>query len=295
MNERTCELAKSVELLGKRWKIFEKLSKRKYYVSELAKELGKSSPEISKNLKELRKGGLVGCEQGEGERLKYCYVSDYAKRILTAIIQVTQSKPKEKLEEWQISEFLSILEDQGVSDALRLSYSKSFCRMCSEHQKEIISHEGAQRLFEKIAADPFHDKIRKDLMISLSAILRGLQKEWSNWVIKRLYPIFVKKIEDKEADEEIRVWAIGRVGQLASLGIDLSVRGKAEKQFLEIWFSDDTDPESGLREKVEQQLVNLASKRLFEKVRAKANDQNPKVRNKAEVLLERLKECLLPK
>lgn len=289
------ELAKTIELIGKRWEILDKLSERKYYVSELAKELGKSPPEISKNLKELRKGGLVGCEQGEGERLKYCYVSDYAKRIFTAIIQVTQSKPKEKFEEWQINEFLSILEDQDLGDDLRLSYSESFRRMCSEHPKEIISHEGAQRLFEKIAADPFHDKIRKDLMRSLSAILRGLRKEWSNWVIKRLYPIFVKKIEDKEADEEIRVWAIGRVGQLASLGIDLSIKGKAEKQFLEIWFSGDTDPNSELGKQVKQKLVDLASKRLFEKVRTKAKDQNPKIKTKAEILLERLKECLLPK
>lgn len=60
-------------------------------------------------------------------------------------------------------------------------------------------------------------------------------------------------------------------------------------------FSDDIDPETNLGKEVEQQLVNLASRELFENVKAKAKHQNPKVKTKAEILLKGLKECLLPK
>jgi len=58
-------------------------------------------------------------------------------------------------------------------------------------------------------------------------------------------------------------------------------------------FSDDIDPETDLGEEVEQQLVIFASRELFENVKAKAKDQNPKVKARAEILLKRLKEWLL--
>ncbi|TET19532.1 transcriptional regulator [Candidatus Bathyarchaeota archaeon] len=288
------KLAKMVELIGKRWDILEKLSKKKYYASKLAEELGKSPPEISKNLKELEKNGLVRREQKEGERLKYCYLTDYAKKILTSINQVAQLKPETKLEKWQINELLNILEDDNLSEDVRLEYSESFRRICSEHPTEVATHRGAQRLFEKVAADPFHDKIREDLMRSLSAILRRLRKEWSNWVLKKLYPVFVKNVGNKELDPRIREWALKRVGEIANSGIVPSKKTEVQNLCLEIWFSDDIDPETDLGKEVKQQLVNLASRDLFENIKASAKDQNPKVKAKAELLLKRLKEWLLP-
>lgn len=72
-----------------------------------------------------------------------------------------------------------------------------------------------------------------------------------------------------------------------------SLKGEAEKRFFEIWFSNETEPNSELGKEVKQQLVALASKPLFEKVRAKAKEQETK--SKAEILLKGLKEWLLPK
>ena len=106
-------------------------------------------------------------------------------------------------------------------------------------------------------------------------------------------------MEDECVDERIRVWSMRGVGKLASLGIDLSIKGQAKEKFLEIWFLDRTDPESALGEEVEQQLVNLASRdpssarALIKTVRVKAEDRNPTVKARAEVLLERLKGYLL--
>lgn len=291
------KLGESLELIGKRWNIFEKLSQKKYYVTELAIELEKKPPEISNNLKQLEKSGLVEHEQKEGERRKYYYISDYTSRILSAVKQATQPKPEAKLEKWQINEFLNILEDQNLSDNLRLSYSNSFYHICSEHPIEVITHKEARRLFEKVAADPFHDSAREDLMRSVSAILPHASRDekWSGWVLRELYPVFVESMENEKADQEIRVWATRKVGRIASSSAHLSKTGEVEKKFLEIWFSDDTDPESELGKEVKQQLIDLTSKRLFENVRAKAKHQDPKVKTKAEILLKGLKECLLPK
>jgi DNA-binding HxlR family transcriptional regulator len=289
------EIAERIELIGKRWKILEKLSKNKYYVSELARKLGKHTPQISENLKQLEKGGLVECAQKEGEKLRYCCASDYAKKIIEAVTEITQPQPIEGLKKWQVNEFVDVLEDQELSYDLKQSYSESFRRICSEHKKEVISNERARDLFKKIAIDPFQDKIFEDLMRSLSALLRGLRKEWSNWVLEDLYPIFVENMEKKKKNEKTRLWAIKKVGQIASSGINSFIKVEARNKFFEIWFSNDTDPVSAFGKEVEQQLANLASEEMFKIVRAKAKDQDQKVKDKAEILLERLKECLLPK
>jgi len=149
----------------------------------------------------------------------------------------------------------------------------------------------------KVAADPFHDDVRKDLMKAVSAVLRYAprDKKRSDWVLRKLYPVFIKSMENEKTDQEIRVWAAKRVGRIAISGAHLFKTGEVEKKFREIWFSDDTDPESDLGKEMKQQLVDLASKRLFENVRARAKNQDSKVKTKAEILLKGLKECLLPK
>jgi len=283
---------KSLELIGKRHDIFEKLSKKKYYVIELAKELHKSPPEMSKHLKELEENELVECEQEEGKRVKYYHVCDYARNILTAVNHVTP-KPKQMFEEWQINEFLSILEGQDLSDDVRMFYSNSFHHICSEYPIEVISSERTRLFLEKVVADPFHDKVTEDLMRSVSAILPYTlrSKEWSGWALKKLYPIFAKNIESQ--DQKIRIWALRSVGTMASLCAE--IKNKVEKEFLTIWFSNDTDPNSEFGKEVEQQLVGLSSRCLFEQVRAKAKKPDEKIKAKAETLLKGLKECLLPK
>lgn len=288
------KLAESLKLIGKRWNIFEKLSQKKYYMSELAKELGKFKPEISKNLKELEKNGLLECKKEEGR--KYYRVSDYAKNILTAINQVTPLKPKKSLDDWQMNEFLNIIEDQNLSNDVRLFYSNSFQCICSDYPTEVLNNKRVRRLFEKVAADPFYDNVREGLMRSLSTILRKLHhKEGTDWVLKKLYPIFLKNMEDKEATPKIRAWAMCQIGKIARSSIGSSKKIEAEKKFLEIWYDVNTDPESDIGEEVKKQIVELASRHLFEKVKAKAKDRNTEVKAKAEILLKSLNECLMPK
>ena len=288
------ELAERIELLGRRWEILEKLSERKYYVNELARDLKKHPSEISKNLNELQRNGLVEHEQKEGGKLKYYHTSDYTKKIQVAIAQISEPKTEGKIEEWQIDLLVDILEDENLSEDLRLSYAKSFHRISSEYPKEVINCERAQDLFENVAKNPSEDKITEEIKRSLSAVLRGLRKEWSRWVLEKLYPIFFRNMEEKRSNEGTRLWAIKMVGQIASLDINRLIKAKARNRFLEIWFSNETHPESDLGTQLVQQLADMKSKNLFEVTRRKAIGENAKVKKKAEILLERLKECLIP-
>jgi predicted transcriptional regulator len=282
-----------VELAGRRWNILDKLRLRKYYVNELAKELRKSPPEVSKNLKALEKMGLLQCEQGEG-RLKYYYASDLAKRILGALDEATQSKPKEKLEEWKINELFSVLEDQNLSESLRESYARMFHNICREHPEVVMIHN-IQELFENALTEPVHDKAGRELMRAMTNVLPYMLKDekWRHWVLEKLYPSLVKNAEDKQASEEIRSRSVSKVAQIACLSRDSSLKHQAEKTLLEIWFSEGTDKNGKLGEEVKQQLACLVSKGLFAKVRAKAKD--PNLKDKAEILLQALGMCLLPK
>lgn len=286
-------IGECLELIGKRWNILMKLYERKRYVNELAGELHKSPPQISKELKELKNNGLVEYEQKEGKRLKYYYLTDSAKKILAAVTVATRSEPEETLEKWQVDEFLSILEDQSLSDELRQSYSEGFHSICAEHPKQVIGNMKARKLLEKVVANPLYDKVTQGLMISVSTILEHVSRleNGRKWVSETLYPVFFRNMKNK--NEKIQVWAIRMVGKMASSNINLSVKRDAEKEFLDIWFSDETDPNSKLREAVRLQLMKLVSKRLFENVRARAKSQKDKA--KAEALLEALKTCLLPK
>jgi hypothetical protein len=245
-------------------------------------------------LRELEDNGLVGHEQKGGERIKYYYVTEYAEKILTAIIEATrtpESKPR-KIEEWQIDEFLNVIEDTNLSKDIRLSYSTAFHDVCTGNSAEVIGHGRVQRLFEKVTADPFHDEVTEDLKRSVSSVLPyALQDEMGKqWVLRRLYPILIKNLEKQ--DEKTRTWTVRQVGKVAGLTFK---RAEAIGKFLHIWFSDGTDPNSEFGKEVKQQLSDLGSKVLFTRVKVKAKDQNTEVRKKAEILLEELKRLLRPK
>jgi DNA-binding MarR family transcriptional regulator len=290
------ENAEAIKLLGKRLEILEKLRHKRFYVSELAKELGKHKPEISKYLRELEDNGLVKHEQKEGQRVKYYYVTEYAKKILEAITEVTRPMGlgQKKIEEWQINEFLNVLEDADLSDDVRLSYSNAFHSVCTEQPTEIINHEGVQRLFEKVADDPFHDKVTGDLARSVSTTLRHALKDekGSKWVTTRLYPVLIKNVGSK--NEENRTWTIKQIGKIADLSKGL-VKKEVVKKFLQFWFSDDVKPNSDSGGETKLQLVNFASKELFENVKARAKDPDTKVKEKAEILFKELAQFLKPR
>jgi DNA-binding MarR family transcriptional regulator len=286
------ELCESVQLLGRRWSIVEILCNKKSYVTELARELGKSKPEICKYLRELEKNGLLEHEQKAGERVKNYYASEYAKKIFAAVtkaVRELESKPK-KIEEWRIDEYLNVLEDENLSGDLRLSYSSGLHRVCSENPRDVIRNERVKLLFEKVFTEPFHDKITEDLCRSVSSTLPyALQDDAGRqWVLSRMYPVLIENVE--KGDEKTRTWTISQLGKIARL---TDKREEVTEKFLQILFSDGVDLDSEFGKEVKQQLSDLASRTLFARVRGKAKDQNQKVKKKAETLLEELKQSLL--
>jgi DNA-binding MarR family transcriptional regulator len=289
-------LAESIELLGKRWKIVEKLCGKQSYVTELARELGMSKPEVCKYVRELEKNGLVEHEQKSGERVKYYFANEFTKKLFAAITETAralESKPKKteaETEGWKIDEYLNIIEDRGLSSDVRLSFSSAFHNACTENPRDFIGNKRVQSLFEKVTANPFHDGITENLCRSVSYILPyALQDETGRqWVVSRLYPALIKNAEKE--DEKTRTWTIQQLGKVARL---TDKKDEATEKFLQIFFSDNTDPDGELGKEVRQQLSDLASKALFARLRAKAKDQNPKIKKKAEILLEGLKQLLL--
>jgi len=116
---------------------------------------------------------------------------------------------------------------------------------------------------------------------SVSTTLRhALQDEKeSKWVTTRLYKILIKNVGNK--NEENRKWTIRQLGKIASLSKGL-LKKEVIKKFLQIWFSDDMEPNSVSGEEVKLQLVDFASKELFKNVKAKAKDPDAKVKEKQE-------------
>jgi len=109
--------------------------------------------------------------------------------------------------------------------------------------------------------------------------------------LKKLYPIFFENLKSQDAN--VRLWAAKRIGDIAGSGLELFAKKKAEKKFLDIWFSNEIDKDNNLKEEIRQQLVSLSSRQLFEVVRERA--RNPKNKSKAENLLKELVHCIKPK
>jgi len=204
-------------LIGRRLKILQKLNSKKYYVTELAGEVGKSPSEVSLNLSELEKNGLVNSEQEEGTRRKYYHLSEYGERVLRILSELTLWNMKEKVENWRIEEIINVLNDLDLSLDLRKSYSNMFHNICSEFPIEVVFSQKARILLEEVVATPFRDEITRDLMRSVSAILPHAVRyeKTRRWVLEKLYPIFVKSLEDENQD--VRVWALKKIGVIAAL------------------------------------------------------------------------------
>lgn len=282
-------------MIGARWNILEKLSHKKYYVHELSDELGKKAPQTSRELKELEEKGLVEHKEEKGDNHKYYYASDYAERILNAVTQVTKPEPKRPFKEWLIDEFLCILEDEKLSERLRRGYSDSFYRFCIEQSEEILSNKRARKYLEDIVANPFrYDEI--NLKRFVSAVLKYAlnHEEWSDWIRISLYPIFVNNA--KIGNAEVRAWSVEKMGEIVNSVTGLNGKSKTEvmtsfeELVSDMWFSQDTDPDSNLGRVVMRLLTGMASRSLFEKAREKAKVSDEKVRSKAEKLLEGLKD-----
>ena len=154
----------------------------------------------------------------------------------------------------------------------------------------MIEKENVRKLFEEVAANPlrYGEKIDERLRTSVSSSFNQLlnDEKWSNWVLKELYPLLVQHMENRKTAIEVRVWALKRVGDVARQKLNQAENNEAENKLIKIWFAGDTDPDDKLGKEVKLQLLWLASKLLFKKVRVKVESKDTMEKMKAEELLK---------
>ena len=106
--------SRRAKLIGRNWDILETLYERKYYVHELAEELGRSDAAVSPNLKDLREEGLIDFEEGEGRR-RYYRLKGGCREIVEAI-NGTQERAETPINEEEFERLLSRINSPGTQD-----------------------------------------------------------------------------------------------------------------------------------------------------------------------------------
>ena len=287
-----------IKLLGKRWDILEELyqSESSNSPNELAKKLGKTLPWVSTQLNELREAGLVYFAKSKDQRLKHYHLTEQGRTIFKAIIDANPANNKnEEFEEWQISAFLDVIEDEKLSKDLRLSYAEEFLRLCQKSCSTLMKHEKVKALFLNFARNPSSDeigtKLKSAINVTTSDWLRNT--EIGDWIIKNLYPVLASHMKDTKTEEAIRIWAASNVGNIARADPNSEIKKQAEKSIIDTYFLSDIAIESEMAKELQQQLAWLTSKSLFEKIKTKAESEDLTIKIKAETLLKEMKKLLL--
>lgn len=294
---------KLVKILGRRniYTILDELyPDKKFALTKLAQrtelDIGNKLDigNLSKTLTMLEGNGLVETWEEERERgrpFRYAKLTVKAQRLIASIKRETQPEEKVELEEWQIDELIKTIRDSGLSENLSKLAAHEFFRFCQKDSGYMTSKENVKQLFEEVVTNPtrYDGEIGELLRSSISSFYQLVtNEERMDWVVTKLYPEFMRHMENGEEKDEIRAWAAKCVGDVARVCPDPAKKKEAEDKLFDVYFADVTKPESHLCEELRQQLEWLTSKPLFQKVQKKAKSQDPKEKAKAEVILEEM-------
>lgn len=289
----------TVNLVGKRWDIIEKLSERSYYVSELASELGRKVPQASVYLQELLDGGIVAFEQRGGDRRKYYSLSDKGFRIYRALVEATSMGDEGPgFEDWMVEEILGIVFDEGYPSSLRISYCEEFVKVCRNYPSRIVENEGVRSLLERIASEPPTDRdmVLRDLRKGFSAVLAYLaeMKEKEDWVWGVIYPSLLGHVRMNVSSRvETLSWALSAIGDLARAAGE-EQRGRIRADLLGLYFDDRARGDGEASRIMVQVLKGLFSRSMLAEAKTRAKEESPSVRLKAVKLLQELRDRMTP-
>jgi DNA-binding HxlR family transcriptional regulator len=287
------ETAELLQLLGKRWDIIKRLSEKEYYVIELAKALGKKVPQVSLELKELSEKGFVQYEQAAGGGARKLYrLTEFAKTVLPIANRLDEMKTQQHVERWQVDELVSIVEDEGLSEGLRLSYAQTFGHLIDDHIGDLLSNTRVRELLESVLKNPAPGKVSGELAKSVPRVLSfGLTEDrYADWVERRIYPVLLDNINSP--NKEIRSRSMRHIVKIALLSRKPKLREEAKDLLLNMYFSKDVEPDGDFGKELVERLGELASKELFKMVRYRTESENAKDRMKAEKLLDQLRESV---
>jgi len=284
------------ELVGKRWRILKQLFQRRSYVTELADELGKKTPDMSNYLKELEEANLVESrEEASPERgmRKYFELTDKGRSIVNFFWTLEYpSGGQPKFGPLQVDLCLEVLSDSELSDELRGSAATQLYMFCSNDPVLVFQNKAIQELFEEIVRNPPQDdkgvgeRLRAAVSTSFMRLLT--EEKTGKWALTKLYPTLMKYAE-RGKNEIVRRWAVSMVGGVARGSSDLEKRIEAKNKLLEIYFADDVELNTDLGNAIEAALSQLdydSKRTLLSYLKPRAKDQDPKTRAKAEGLLK---------
>jgi DNA-binding MarR family transcriptional regulator len=291
-----------VKILGRRhiYALLDELYPDKNFaLFELAQRTRLDLGNLSKAFTMLEGNGLIetwGEERERGRPFRYAKLTVKAQRLIASIKRETQPEEKVELEEWQIDELIKTIRDSGLSENLsKLAAHEFFC-FCQKDPVYMTSKENVKQLFEEVVTNPtrYDGEIGELLRASISSFYQLVTNEnRMDWAVTKLYPKFIHYMENGEEKDEIRAWAAKSVGDVARVGPDPAKKKEAEDKLFDVYFADDTKPESRLCEELRQQLEWLTSKPLFQKVQKKTNSQDPTEKAKAEMLLNGMIKAFL--
>jgi DNA-binding PadR family transcriptional regulator len=283
-----------LKALDSYWYILEQLSQGKKYVAELAELTRRKPPQISKDLKSLRKEGFVESVE-EGGR-KYFDLTVKGRKIFEGVsqaIQPTGDAVNGRIDlDWKVTALLETLEDNALSEELRMSCSKSLLTLIQRYPAEMLGQDRVKGLVKRtvdtLVANPSLDRITDELRRSVKELLcyaMGKEKE-ASWVTKELYPNLKELMMRENAGDIHREWAARCIGEIARRHPILATRKTAKCELLATWFHHDVKPEGALGKALVDEIISTASREVFIQIREKAKGTDPRTIAKAEILLK---------
>ena len=287
------------KLLGKEHRyaiLWEMFPGKRSYVTELASALDIERRNLGRYLEELRKADLVIFTEEQrpegGKPYRYYRLTDSGKKIVSTFMDVTTEAYEPKPQKWQIDKLVQLLKDEMLSDNLREVVVHRFFSFCQENPIYMTENEEVQEIFEDTVEKPTQpdEKVGNRLRASVSTSFRRLlaEKDRGNWALERLYPSIVRCLEDKTKDDKIRAWALRLIGDVCRIGSDQRIQKEAGEKIFETYFSSETNSDSKLGEEAKRELIDLASKGLFEKIQQKTQSDDKLEKTRAEILIEEM-------
>lgn len=312
-------LEEKVKLLGRYWRILERLIPKKEEGTEeeekikptlnwLADSLKRDKSQVSRELNDLKRKGLVDYES-EG-RTKVWHLTEEGSILVShlsdALKEIERRRARKADVEkdlWKVDQLLSLADDEGLDEDLRHSFIEKLFTLFTKEPAFILERsERLRRALESLVKAPATDYLgrRKMTMLSVSIVRLISNEKTKGWVLS-LYPD-LKKLLDHE-EPKVQSWAASLLGDIARLLP--TKRGEVIKLFVDKLFSPATeltyepqavstfDPYRGeVAKTLRRELIGIFNVlpenekiKLIDKFREKAKSGDEAVKLKAEWVL----------
>lgn len=204
------ETAKQVELVGRRWIILEKLRQKNYYVTELADELGKTPPDVSALLAELKKAELVKSKKSEGERRKYYAPTKRCHMIVDFILELQHPDVEPTLDEIgneKIVTCLKALDPSLRNEKVKYQLANAFFTLCDKNR--VWEHEEVLGVFRRLVKRPEEfgdDKTEERFRAGLRSAMHWMMQndKMRKWIKENLYDEVNRNVYREDLKDETR-------------------------------------------------------------------------------------------